>query len=205
MASLAPVAYTIEPFDPAKHDRAAFSCGVEQVDNYFQKTANKLAKADNVRLYVMVDPDGTVIGFYALNAHAVQFAELPAKFARTRPSHGNIPAAYISMIGRDQKFRGGGYGGDLLVDALRRIAIAADAIGVAVVMLDVLDCGGPDRVARRKALYESYGFQSLASNPLRMFMAVSVVRKLIAEDDNLQKKEVPLTELARLGQEFDRG
>ncbi len=173
---------TIEPFDPERHDRAAFSCGVEQVDNYFQKTVNKLAKADNVRLYVMVDPAGTVIGFYALNAHAVHFTDLPAKFARTRPSHGSIPAAYISMIGRDQKVRGGGYGGDLLVDALRRIAVAADAIGVAVVMLDVLDCGAPDRVARRKALYESYGFQSLVSNPLRMFLPVSVVRKLISEE-----------------------
>lgn len=172
-------AYIIEPFDPARHDRAAFSCGVEQVDNYFQKTANKLAKADNVRLFVMVDPVGTVIGFYALNAHAIHFADLPEKFARTRPSHGSIPAAYISMIGRDQKFREGGYGGDLLVDALRRISVAADAIGVAVVMLDVLDCGDPDRVVRRKALYQSYGFQSLPSNVLRMFLPVSIVRKLI--------------------------
>lgn len=182
MAPSHPGAYTIEPFDPSRHDRAAFSCGVEQIDRYFQKTANKLVKADNVRLYVMAEANGTVIGFYALNAHAVHYADLPVKFARTRPLHGNIPAAYISMIGRDQKFRGGGYGGDLLVDALRRIAVAADAIGVAVVMLDVLDCGDPDRVARRKALYESYGFQSLASNPLRMFLPVSVVRKLIAED-----------------------
>lgn len=182
MAASQQTTCTIEPFDPKRHDRAAFSCGVEQVDNYFQKTANKLAKADNVRLYVMVDPSDTVIGFYALNAHAVLYTDLPAKFARTRPSHGSIPAAYISMIGRDRKFRGGGYGGDLLVDALRRIAVAADAIGVAVVMLDVLDCGEPDRVARRKALYESYGFQSLASNPLRMFLPVDVVRKLISEE-----------------------
>ena len=203
MAASQPVAYTIEPFDPERHDRAAFSCGVEQVDNYFQKTANKLAKADNVRLYVMVDPGGSVIGFYALNAHAVLFTDLPAKFARTRPSHGNIPAAYISMIGRDQKFSGGGFGGDLLVDALRRIAGAADAIGVAVVMLDVLDCGNPERVARRRALYEGYGFHSLASNPLRMFMSVGTVRKLIAEEDDLQKKDPALAELARLGQKFD--
>lgn len=181
MAASQPASYIIEPFDPERHDRAAFSCGVEQVDNYFQKTANKLAKADNVRLYVMVDTAGTVVGFYALNAHAVQFADLPAKFARTLPSYGNIPAAYISMIGRDQKFSGGGYGCDLLVDALRRIAVAADAIGVAVVMLDVLDCGAADRVARRMALYESYGFLSLASNRLRMFLPVSVVRKLISE------------------------
>jgi hypothetical protein len=181
MADPKPAGIVIEPFDASRHDRAAFSCGVEQVDNYFQKTANKLAKADNVRLYVMANSDGAVIGFYALNAHAVDYGDLPAKFARTRPSHGNIPAAYISMIGRDQKFRGGGYGGDLLVDALRRIAAAADAIGVAVVILDVLDCGDPERVARRKVLYEGYGFQALQSNPLRMFLPISTVRTLIAE------------------------
>lgn len=49
--------FIIEPFDPDKHDRTAFSCGVEQVDNYFWKTANKLAKAGNIRLYVMTSPD----------------------------------------------------------------------------------------------------------------------------------------------------
>jgi hypothetical protein len=71
-------------------------------------------------------------------------------------------------------------------------------------MLDVLDCGDPDRVSRRKALYESYGFQSLVSNPLRMFMPVSTVRRLIADEDDVQTKEAALTELARLGQAFDR-
>jgi len=33
---------SIEPLDPDRHDRAAFSCGVDQVDNFFRKTANKL-------------------------------------------------------------------------------------------------------------------------------------------------------------------
>lgn len=106
MASSTPADYIIEPFDPARHHRAAFLCGIEQVDSYFHKTANKLAKADNVRLYAMVAPDGTVIGFYALNAHSVHYGDLPAKYARTRPAHGSIPAAYISLIGRDQRYRG---------------------------------------------------------------------------------------------------
>jgi hypothetical protein len=75
-------------------------------------------KADSLRAFVMTVLDGTVIGFYALSAHAVNFADLTTKFARTRPSHGNIPAAYISMIGVDQRLAGLGYGGDLLVDAL---------------------------------------------------------------------------------------
>ncbi|MEO1582857.1 MAG: GNAT family N-acetyltransferase [Pseudomonadota bacterium] len=171
----------IEPFDPDKHDRANFSCGVDQVDNYFKRTANKLSKADNVRLMVMTKGDGSVIGFYALNAHAVRYEELPKKYARTRPSHGSIPAAYISMIGRDERYRGSSYGGDLLVDALSRIVAAADQIGISIVMLDVLDCGDPDRTVRRKALYESYGFQELTSVPRRMFLPIAVAAQLIDE------------------------
>ena len=170
--------HIIEPFDPAKHDRTAFSCGVEQVDNYFKKTANKLAKAGNVRLFVMTAADGGLIGFYALNAHAVDYTDLSAAYARTRPRHGQIPAAYISMIGVDTRYAGRGFGGDLLVDALRRILVAADAIGIAVVMLDVLDCGDPQRVERRLKLYRSYGFEALVSQPLRLFLPIGTVRQL---------------------------
>ena len=109
-----------------------------------------------------------MIGFYSINAHSVRYGDLPRRFARTRPSHGNIPAVYISMIGRDERFRGQGYGGDLLVDALKCVALVAESLGIAVVMLDVLDCGDPERVARRKALYEGFGFKPLQSNSLRI-------------------------------------
>ena len=173
--------YTIEPFDPDKHDRTAFFCGVEQVDNFFKKTASKLAKADNARVYVMTAPGGAVIGFYALNAHAVGYSDLPEKYARTRPAHGSIPAAFLSMIGVDQRYAGQGFGDDLLVDALLRVAQAAEMAGIAVVVLDVLDDGNPELVERRAKLYKGYGFQPLPSNPLRMFLPVATVRKL-AED-----------------------
>ena len=171
--------FCIEPFDAARHDRAGFSCGIVPVDNYFRKTANKLAKADNVRVYVMTAADGALIGFYALNAHAVDYQELPRQYARNRPGHGAIPAAYIAMIGRDRRYAGQGFGGDLLVDALRRIDRAAAALGIAVVMLDVLDCGDAARVARRQALYAAYGFMPLVSNPLRLFLPMKTVQELI--------------------------
>ncbi|WAC47879.1 GNAT family N-acetyltransferase [Asticcacaulis sp. SL142] len=170
--------YVIAPLDPQTHDRAAFSCGVEAVDNFFKKTASKLSKADNLRVFVMTDPEGTVIGFYALNAHAVDYQDLPKPFARTRPGHGRIPAAYISMIGRDVRFSGGGYGGDLLADALVRILKASEHLGLAVVILDVLDCGDPERVAKRLALYQGYGFQPLPSQPLRLFLPVATIRQI---------------------------
>jgi ribosomal protein S18 acetylase RimI-like enzyme len=122
-----------------------------------------------------------LIGFYAINAHAVRYQNLPARFARARPGHGSIPAAFIAMIGRDERFSGSGFGADLLVDALRRIAQAADSLGIAVVLLDVLNCGDPGRTARRQALYESYGFQPLPSNPTRLFLSLNVIRELLAD------------------------
>jgi len=171
---------TIEPLDPARHDRAGFSCGVEQVDNFFRKTANKLTKADNLRVFVLSDREGNVLGFHALNAHSVDYGELPPRFARNRPGHGRIPAAYISMIGVDERHQGHGYGADLLVDGLTRIAQAAEALGIAGVMLDVLDCGDAQKVERRKRLYQGYGFTPLLSNPLRLFLPMATVRTLIA-------------------------
>ena len=173
----------IEPFDPARHDCAAFSCGVEQVDNFFRKTANKLVKADNLRVYAMVDPDAQLIGFYAINAHKVDYTELPSKYARVRPGHGSIPAIYISMIGVDVRFAGNGYGGDLLADCLKRIARIGNELGVSVVMLDVLDDGNSELVEKRKRLYAGYGFTPLPTNDMRLFLPLATVKQLIAEDE----------------------
>jgi len=40
----------VELLDPERHDRDRFFCGVDPVDNYFRKTASKLAKAGNARV-----------------------------------------------------------------------------------------------------------------------------------------------------------
>lgn len=172
---------TIKPFDPEKHDRTAFFCGVEQVDNFFKRTANKLAKAGNLRVFVMVGAGHEAIGFYAINAHAIDYQELPKAFARSRPRHGSIPAAYISMIGVDRRHGGHGYGGDLLADALRRIALASESLGIAVVVLDVLDDGNRDLIVRRKKLYEGYGFMPFKSDPLRLFLPVATVWQVLTD------------------------
>lgn len=170
--------YLIEPLDPARHDRAGFSCGVEQVDNFLRKTANKLAEADNLRVFVMTQDGRSIIGFYAINAHAMRYDDLPPAYARRRPGHGYIPAAYISMIGRDKRYAGQAIGGHLLIDCLLRIASAADQIGLSVIVLDVLDCGDAQRTAKRAELYTGYGFQPLPSKPMRMFLPVATVRKM---------------------------
>jgi hypothetical protein len=172
-------ALVIEPLDPTRHDREGFASGVAQVDNFLKKTANKLTQADNLRTYVMTEDGRTIIGFYAINSHAIDYHDLPTRYARTRPGHGMIPAAFISMIGRDQRYYGKGYGGILLMDCLVRLTRVADQIGTAIVMLDVLDCGDLERTARRMELYRNYGFTPLSAQPLRMYLPIATVRSML--------------------------
>jgi len=164
----------IELLDAERHDRSRFSSGVSQIDNFLQRSANKHSKAGNVRVYVQSAKD-ELIGFYAINVLSVDTAGLPKRFERTRPAHGEIPAAIISMIGVDERFQGRGHGGELLVDALGRIGRLATEIGIAIVILDVLDCGNPEQVERRKQLYLRYGFAELLDTPSRLFLPVAAI------------------------------
>ena len=170
--------YTIEPFDPKTQDRAAFSCGVSQIDNYLKLTAKKDSKADVVRVWVVLDGDRHIVGSYGINMHSVVAEEMPEALAKKAPRHGVLPTAFISMIGVDLSMQGQGLGSALLADVLGRIGRISDEIGTCAVLLDVLDCGDPETVARRKAYYESFGFIPLPDQPLRLFMPIQTVRAL---------------------------
>ncbi|MCO5134646.1 MAG: GNAT family N-acetyltransferase [Zhengella sp.] len=171
------VPFKIQPFDPKTHDRAAFSCGVPQIDNYLKLTAKKGAKADVVRIWVVIDAENQIVGFYGINMHAVDVKEMPASYKKKAMKHGLLPAAFIAMIGVDEKHQGNGLGSALVADALDRIARASEEIGTCVVMLDVFDDGNVDAVTRRKNYYESFGFIPLPDQPLRLFMPIATARE----------------------------
>ena len=175
--SEAPRRFAIRGFDPSKHDRTDFSCGVTQIDNYLKLTAKKASKADVVRIWVVVDPEDRIIGFYGINMHAVHAGEMPEPVAKKALGHGFLPAAFIAMVGVDRSHQGRGLGTALLADALNRIAGAADEIAACVVVLDVLNDGDPDAVARRKAYYQGLGFIPLPDHPFRLFMPIETARE----------------------------
>ncbi len=171
---------SIEPFDPDKHDRTAFSCGAERIDNFLKRSAKKHQKGDFTRVWIVTRlGESAVLGFYAVNSHALVGEDLPARLTKNTPRHGAVPAAYVSMIGVDKTMQGRGLGRILLVDAVKRIARVSEALGVAAIVLDVLDDDGAEAVLKRKAFYESMGFQTFPSRPLRMFLPTSAARKLL--------------------------
>lgn len=168
----------IEPFDPERHDRTSFACGIDRLDNYFQRTARKHQEGDFARVFVALSSAVSgVLGYYALNAHRVETGELPASLEKNAPRHSGVPAAYLSMIAVDRRAQGRGLGRVLLADALKRLIPVADEIGLAAVVLDVIDDGGAEAFDRRIRFYESVGFIALASRPSRMFLPMKVIRK----------------------------
>lgn len=170
--------FTIQPFDPKTHDRAAFSCGVPQIDNYLKLTAKKGSKADVVRVWVVIDAKSNIVGFYGINMHAVDVKEMPDAYQKKAGKHGLLPAAFIAMIGVDKTQQGNGIGSALVADALCRIARVSEEIGTCVIILDVFDGGNADTVAQRKSYYEAFGFLPLPDQPLRFFMPVQTAREL---------------------------
>lgn len=174
-----PLKIRIEPFDPSHHDRAVFSCGTARIDNFLHRTAKKHQKGDFIRVWVAVKEDEKpILGFYSLNAHSVEAEDLPAKLTKNAPNHGGIPALYLAMFGVDETYQGRGLGRVLLADALKRAARVSEEIGLAVVILDVLDDGDAEAVEKRYRFYEAFGFISFPSRRLRMFIPTATILQI---------------------------
>ena len=169
----------IEPFDPARHDRSGFCCGTERLDNFLRFSARKQQKDDFTRVFVAVSEGSpNILGYYALNAHAVATGELGADHPKRAPNTGSIPALYLSMIAVDRSWQGKGLGSDLAVDALGRARVVAGDVGLKLVVLDVIGDGGNDAFARRMEFYRRLGFQSFQDRPERMFITIDTIRAM---------------------------
>jgi len=164
----------IEPLGRKTHDRAAFSCGVAQVDTYLRNLAAGFQDVDATRLWVACLDDGPgVSGFYAMNAHALDLTTLPEPIRKKLPRYPTVPAIYLSVMGVDQSLQGHGIGKFLLADAMRRAAAIAEQIGAAFMVIDPLN----DDAAR---LYASLKFVELPDQPSRrMLLSMKQVRAAV--------------------------
>ncbi len=173
--------FRLEAFDPARHERKAFSCGVDQLDNFLKLSARKQQKRDFTRVWVAIAPPSLrVLGYYAVNSHAIVTSDFPEGLTRKAPRHGRAGAVYLSMFAVDSTMQGRGLGRALMWDAFRRIVAVSAQVGVFALVLDVLDDGNVEAMAKRKAFYEDAGFISFPSQPLRMFMPVETIRRVLA-------------------------
>jgi len=162
--------FVVEPLGP-KHDRAAFSCGVEILDAYLHKQAGRDLKK-RVAVRFVITPDGTTIaGYYTLSQYSLQLDEVPAEVAKKLPKYPIVPAALLGRLAVSVAFRGQGHGATLLMDALYRTLQHSREVASAGVIVDAKD-------AAALAFYTKYGFLELPRIERRLFLPMGTVEQL---------------------------
>jgi len=163
--------WIIEKLDK-RHDRAAFSCGVDDLDDYLHRFAGQNEKTGISQHFVAVATAGhaRILGYYALSAGSVAFDVVPENLKKRLPRY-PIPVAHLGRLAVDQSMQGQGLGEDLLIDALARTMRAADEIGIHAVEVVAIN-----NSARR--FYLKYGFIPLADDEQHLYLPMSAVRKL---------------------------
>jgi ribosomal protein S18 acetylase RimI-like enzyme len=149
-----------------QHDRATFSSGQPDIDDWFRRRASQDERRNVARVFVAADDELGIIGFYSLSSYTLTLHDLPEDLARKLPRYDAIPAARIGRLGRDQRVRGPGMGELLLADAVRRILGAARSVAVFAIVVDAKD----DTAA---AFYRRFGFQPFPLHPRRLFLLTS--------------------------------
>jgi GNAT superfamily N-acetyltransferase len=162
--------FTAEPLGKM-HDRAAFSCGSEALDNYLKRQAGQDV-AKRVAVCFVLTPDGkTVAGYYTLSQYAVDLVELPAETARKLPKYPEVPATLLGRLAVSEEFRKQGLGEFLLMDALYRCLQQSRHVASAAVLVDA-----KDEAAR--CFYEHFEFVALPGISNRLFLPMRTIDEL---------------------------
>ena len=119
----------------ANHDLSGFDCGDPVLNAWLTQRALKNESRFS-RTYVVCD-DNRVIAYFCISAGAVERAAAPGRIRRNAPDA--IPVSVIGRLAVSKAYAGRGLGADILADALRRIAVASQSIGIAAVLVQAKD------------------------------------------------------------------
>jgi GNAT superfamily N-acetyltransferase len=119
----------------ADHDLSDFDCGEAVLNDWLRHRALKNESRFS-RTYV-VCKGNRVVAYFCIAAGAVERGAAPGKIRRNAPD--TIPVSVIGRLAVDKDHAGKGLGADILSDALRRIAVASESIGIGAVLVHAKD------------------------------------------------------------------
>ena len=155
-----------------QHDRAAFSCGVEALDSYFQGGPIRQDVSRNTANAFVLTNDGvSVAGFYTLSPISILSVDLPANLAKKLPRR-PIGATLLGRMGIDKTLQGQGLGDLLLTDALYKAWQASKLVSCWAVVVDAKE-GARD-------FYIKYEFTPFATQPNRLFLLMKKINLMFA-------------------------
>ena len=160
--------YRIEPLGK-HHDRAAFSCGVEELNDYLQRFVGQDQRRNLARCFVLVNKNQPerILGYYTLsNAAVVQTGDAASP---VRSPYPELPALLIGRLAVDKNLQGRGWGRLLLLFVLSHASRLSEDSGFALVLVGPID-------ERAAGFYARFGFRPLSSDR-RMYLRLKDIRK----------------------------
>jgi ribosomal protein S18 acetylase RimI-like enzyme len=151
-----------------EHDREGFSCSERDLDDYLKRTAGQHNEKGISRTFVLVDSDEPVkiLGFFTLASCEVVAAELPQEYAKKYPR--KAPAAKLARLAVARDLQRQGFGGLMMVNAMRRTLAVSEHIGIIGFFVDA-----KNQSARE--YYEQYGCVALPDHPLALFLPLATL------------------------------
>lgn len=162
--------FVIEPLGD-KHNRAAFSCGVEALDSYLRTQASQDLKKRAAATFVATADGTTIGGYYTLSQYSVQLADIPEAIAKKLAKYPHVPTTLLGRLARSNECRGQGIGEILLMDALRRTLDLSKQAASTGMIVDAKD-------EWAAVFYRKYGFLHLPNVDRRLFLPMGTIEKL---------------------------
>jgi predicted GNAT family N-acyltransferase len=144
--------------------------GVPQLDRYLHQQAGQDARRKVAAPFVLIDRDGSVLGYYTLSAYRSHLTELTEALARKLPRYPLLPATLLGRLAIASSCRGRNLGRFLLMDALYRSWKNTSEVASVGVVVEALD-------ENARAFYRHLEFQSLANHPDKLFLAMATIQK----------------------------
>lgn len=163
-----------------KHDRDAFDCGEEALNDFLRRYARKSHELGGAKTFLAVSDaaDKAILGFYSLCPASVEYARTP-ETARHGLARHDVPGFRLARLAVDRKFQGLGLGGQLLLAAGRRCLLASAQVGGVVLVIDAKN----ERVAK---WYSSYGAMPLLDAPLTLVLPLATIESALKKADDVQ-------------------
>lgn len=117
------------------HDVTDFDCGDPVLNDWLKHRALKNESRFS-RTYVVCDKN-VVVAYFCIATGSVERTAAPGKVRRNAPDV--IPISVIGRLAVARSHARQGLGADILSDALRRIAVASQSIGIAAVLVQAKD------------------------------------------------------------------
>lgn len=144
-----------------KYNKEDFDCENDDINNYLKTRISQEIKNHSTNCFYLISENEKIIGYYTLTAAAINLSDIPNEYKLKLPKYQNVGCALLGRLGIDKNHKNKGFGKILIYDAMKRSF--DNDIMVTALIIDAKD----ENLAQ---YYKKLGFQSLISNPLRLFI-----------------------------------